>query len=334
LNQNSNKIKFLVIRFSSIGDIVLTTPVIRCLKQQLDNAEIHFVVKTGYTEIVESNPFISKIHVCKESLNRLIRVLKEEKFDYLIDLQNNLKSTIIKSCLGIPSFTVNKINFKKFLMVNFKIDRLPPVHVVDRYMDTLSFFNVKNDNKGLDYFIPGKDEFNQTGLPSSFRKGYIAVLTGASYNTKKLPAEKIAAICNKIEFPVILIGGKNDYAEAEKIMSEATGNIINFAGKIRLNQSASLVRKARLVLSNDTGMMHIAAAFKKKILSFWGNTIPEFGMYPYMPDPASKIMEIKDLRCRPCSKLGYRKCPKNHFKCMNMMDENEAVEWIKENFNT
>jgi ADP-heptose:LPS heptosyltransferase len=315
-----------------MGDIVLTSPVVRCLKNQINGAEVHFLIRPEFIGIVNSNSYIDKVHGNWENLNDLIALLRQEHFDYIIDLQNNFKSGIIKIALGLPSFTLNKLNIKKYLLVNFKIDRLPRVHIVDRYLDNLSYFNVKNDNKGLDYFIPENEVFDKDELPSLFRNGYIAFVIGGTYNTKIFPEEKIIQICNRIEFPVILLGGPDEYNAGENIMTRSRGNVINFAGKTSLNQSASLVRDARIVLTNDTGLMHIAAAFKKKILSFWGNTVPEFGMYPYMADPSSKIMEVKNLKCRPCSKLGYRKCPKEHFMCMEKLDENEAVKWINENY--
>jgi ADP-heptose:LPS heptosyltransferase len=128
------------------------------------------------------------------------------------------------------------------------------------------------------------------------------------------------------------LGGKKEFDEGEKVLSRSKGNVLNYAGKITLNQSASLIRDAKVVLSNDTGLMHIAAAFKKKILSFWGNTIPEFGMYPFNAHAASTQMEILGLKCRPCSKLGYQKCPKKHFKCMKDIDVRVVVDWINGNY--
>ena len=191
---------------------------------------------------------------------------------------------------------------------------------------------MKNDGDGLDYFIPNNKEFKLTDLPANFQKGFVAFVIAGTYSTKKLPVITVSKICNEIEFPVILLGGKNEFDEGEKILSQSKGNVLNFAGKISLNESASLVREANIVLTNDTGLMHIAAAFKKKILSFWGNTVPEFGMFPYQPNPVSKIMEIKNLKCRPCSKLGYQKCPKKHFKCMVDQDVDAVILWVNENF--
>jgi len=165
-----------------------------------------------------------------------------------------------------------------------------------------------------------------------FKNGYVAFVIAGTYFTKKLPSPKVSQICQNIPYPVILLGGKNEYDEGEQVLSQSKGNVLNYAGKISLSQSASLVRDARVVLTNDTGLMHIAAAYKKKILSFWGNTIPEFGMVPYRPGELSEIKQIENLKCRPCSKLGHQKCPKKHFKCMEDLDINQAIEWINMNY--
>ncbi len=326
------KVKFLIIRFSSIGDIVLTSPVVRILKNQVEDAEIHFVTKRKYETLLKSNPNIEKVHVFDYILGEIFQQLKDEKFDYIIDLHNNFRSGRIKRRVKAPSYTVNKLNFQKMLLIRFKINRLPEKHIVDRYLETISFLNIENDGKGLDYFIPEDEAFKNEDLPAPFQKGFVAFVIAGTYYTKRYPIEKVSEICQKIDFPVILLGGKEEFDDGEKILSQSKGNVLNYAGKISLNQSASLVRDAKIVLTNDTGLMHIAASFHKKILSFWGNTVPDFGMVPYLPDSASKIMEVKNLKCRPCSKLGHRKCPKKHFKCMNDIDINKVILWINENF--
>ncbi|MEN8117340.1 MAG: glycosyltransferase family 9 protein [Bacteroidota bacterium] len=326
------KVKFLVIRFSSIGDIVLTSPVVRGLKQQVENAEVHFAVKQKFAGIITSNPNIDKVHFLGENLTDLIAELEKEQFDYIIDLHNNLRSNKVKRRLKIPSFTVKKLNIQKWLLVWLKINKLPDLHIVDRYLDTISVLNATNDNQGLDFFIPEGDEFKWEELPGPFQKGYVAFVISGTYFTKKLPAPKVAEICQNIDFPIILLGGESESEAGELVMSQSKGNVLNYVGKVSLNQSASLVRDANVVLANDTGLMHIAAAFKKKILSFWGNTVPVFGMIPYQPDPVSEKLEVEGLKCRPCSKIGYQKCPRKHFKCMEEIDTNKAIEWIKKNF--
>jgi ADP-heptose:LPS heptosyltransferase len=325
-------VRILVIRFSSIGDIVLTTPVVRCLKNQVPNAEIHFVTKHKYASLANSNPYIDHIHLLKDSLNELIRELSALKFDYIIDLHHNYRSARIRHALGVKSFSVDKLNIQKWLLVRLKINRMPALHMVDRNLATVAALGVKNDGEGLDFFVPSDEEFRISDLPDNFKHGYIAFVIAATWATKKLPIDKIVQICKNIDHPVIILGGKDEFAEGEAILSSLNGNVLNFAGKLTLNQSASIVKNANIVLANDTGLMHIAAAFKKKILVFWGNTVPAFGMVPYQPHPKSAGLEVENLKCRPCSKLGHTRCPKKHFRCMNEINTNKAIDWINQNF--
>lgn len=326
------KVKILIIRFSSIGDIVLTTPVIRGLKEQVEESEIHYLTKPQYAEILSSNPNISKVHLLTEKFTEIIKTLKAEQFDYIIDLHNNLRSRRIQSSMRLMSFTVNKINFKKYLAVRFKqIHKLPALHIVDRYMDTVKIFDVNNDGKGLDYFIPEKDKVDLKEVDKNLTGKFLGLVIGARHNTKKMPAEKLKKFCSYLTMPVVLIGGKEDFKEGEKIINESL-SIINTCGRYSVNKSASVIEQASLIVSHDTGMMHIAAALKKNIISVWGNTIPEFGMYPYFPGNNSEIIEIKGLKCRPCSKIGYDKCPKKHFRCMNDIDEKIIAEKINKYF--
>lgn len=324
------QVKFLIIRFSSIGDIVLTTPVIRCLKQQIEGAEIHFATKKQFASVVANNPYVDKVHILDGKLDELIEKLKQEEFHYIIDLHHNLRSLFVKKKLDAISFSFNKINIRKWLMVTLKINYLPNKHIVDRYMDTCKLFDVTNDNKGLDFFIDPANEVPIQSLPQQFQSGYIALVIGAKHATKQMPDEKIAQLCSKLNKPVILLGGPDDKNKADNII-KAAGNatILNTCGNYNLQQSASLVKQAKVVISHDTGLMHIAAAFKKKIISIWGNTVPEFGMYPYLPGNDSAIFEVK-LRCRPCTKIGFQKCPKGHFKCMNLLDLNAIASKCNE----
>jgi ADP-heptose:LPS heptosyltransferase len=316
--------KILVLRFSSIGDIVLTTPVVRALKQQVPDARVHYATKWNFRSIVETNPYIDRVHYLRENLNELIAELQAEKFDYVVDLHGSLRTRLIKLRLRVPGKSFPKLNFRKWLLVRFKINILPNVHIVDRYLAAASVLGVTNDGQGLDYFIPAQDKVALTTLPPAHQNGYYAFAIGAQHATKRLPIDRMMEVCEKIKGPIILLGGKEDAANADVIaqhfLSRTSGhepqiNIYNACGKYTLNQSASLVKQATAVFSHDTGLMHIAAAFKKKIYSIWGNTVPEFGMYPYQTD--FEVFERPHLYCRPCSKIGYKKCPQGHFKCMN-----------------
>ncbi|MBL7814472.1 MAG: glycosyltransferase family 9 protein [Saprospiraceae bacterium] len=318
-------VKILIIRFSSIGDIVLTTPVIRCLRQQL-GAEIHFLTKKGFKGIVENNPYVERVWTIEKKVTEISTDLQAEKFDYVVDLHKNLRSFQVKRALSTHNVSFNKLNVEKWLMVNFKINRLPDVHIVNRNLATVAPLGIKDDGKGLDYFIPQHDEvlLSTYNIPPQ----YIAFVIGAAHATKRLPTPKIVAMCQHIQQPIVLLGGKDDVQTSRLIESPCSGKVINLCGKLNLNQSASVVKQARMVISHDTGLMHIAAAFGKDIVSVWGNTIPEFGMTPYLPTEGSKIFEIKNLACRPCSKIGFDKCPKEHFRCMEEQDTEGVVEFV------
>lgn len=315
--------KFLIIRFSSIGDIVLTTPVIRCLKKQVAEAEVHYLTKNSFKGIIESNPHVDKLHLLRDDFDETVNELKQEKFDYIIDLHRNLRTLKVKKALGkVPAYSFNKLNIRKWLLTAFKINLMPHVHIVDRYLETLKPFGVKNDGRGLDYFIPEKDVVPDTDIPAAQSLGYIGIVIGAAHNTKKLPLDKLKELCTKIDHPIILLGGAEDREIGNEIASIDPIKIYNSCGKFNLNESADLVRRAKVIVTHDTGLMHIAAAFKKPIISIWGNTVPSFGMSPYFGNTMVKndLFEIKGLYCRPCSKIGYSRCPLGHFKCMRKHD--------------
>ena len=246
--------------------------------------------------------------------------LKSMQYDYVIDLHKNLRTMQVKWALGVKNLSFEKLNFEKWLMVCFKINRLPNTHIVDRYLKTVASLGVKNDGLGLDYFIPKTDEISvaDLGIKPQNTEGviqYIAFVIGAAHKTKRLPVDKIIEICNGIKLPIILLGGKDDMLNSELIVAKSTSNVYDFCGKLNLNQSASVVKQAHKVITHDTGLMHIAAAFHKDIITIWGNTIPEFGMTAYTENVEN--FEVKGLPCRPCSKIGHHECPKGHFKCMN-----------------
>lgn len=346
--------KILILRFSSIGDIVLTTPVIRSLKMQFSSVnkeelELHYATKSSFETVLKHNPYIDKIHLLQknQSLSDFISLLKKENFDIIIDLHKNLRTSIIKFRLNAKSYTFEKLNLEKWIYVNLKKNKMPNRHIVERYMDTIKPLGItldndekqSNDHKknkevtGLDYFLGTEDHFELNWLPESHQKGYIAFAIGGAHNTKKLPLKRMIELCDKINKPIVLLGGKEDSENGQAIFDffekdrdtyesqeaiEKLGKktrIFDACGKITLGQSASLLKQSTVVFSHDTGLMHIAAAFKKKIYSIWGNTTPSFGMYPYKTQFV--VFENNTISCRPCSKIGFKTCPKGHFKCMN-----------------
>lgn len=188
--------KFLIIRFSSIGDIVLTTPVIRCLKKQVPDAELHFLVKESFRSVIANNPYIQKIQVLAHSWELMMHNLKLEEYDYIIDLHHNLRTLKVKRGLGKKSVSFNKLNTQKYIYANLKWNIMPNVHIVDRYLKTVESFGVKNDGAGLDYFVAPAEEVKQKDIPASHHAGYIGIVIGAAHNTKKYPVHKLRSCAN------------------------------------------------------------------------------------------------------------------------------------------
>lgn len=322
--------KILVIRFSSIGDIVLTSPIVRCIKQQMPQAEVHYLTKKAFLPVAQAMGHIDKIYSIESEIKEVLEDLKSEGYDFIVDLHHNIRTMQVKSALKKKSAAFPKLNIEKWLMVNLHINRLPNVHIVDRYFETVKSLGIKNDEKGLEYHIPNEEEISINTLPASHHNGYIGFVIGANHYTKQLPVGKIISLCTQIDMPIVLLGGKKDEEKAKQIAEALGDKIYNACGKYSIHGSASLVRQAQKIITHDTGLMHIAAAFKKDIISVWGNTVPEFGMYPYMPGGNSHIVEVKGLSCRPCSKIGYKACPKKHFKCMGQIDEVSIIKFLKE----
>jgi heptosyltransferase-2 len=311
--------KILIIRFSSMGDIIYTTPVVRCLKTQLPDAEVHFLTKPAFKYIYDSNPYVDKLLLLKPALSETIRDIKSEHYDYIIDLHNNLRTSLIKLRTGIKSSAYKKQPIRKWLSLKLHLKLVKPIHLVERYMKAVKFLGVKNDGKPIDYYVKSQHDLQKL-LPASHQDGYVAFVIGATHFTKRMPNEKIISICREINHPVVLLGGEDVKANGMEIAHATGAKVYNACGITSLDESVFIVSKAQKVLGFDTGLTHIAEAFDVPIGSIWGGTVPELlGVQPYMVKNA-KVIGI-DLYCRPCSKFGLEKCPLGHFKCMKDIPE-------------
>jgi len=319
--------KVLVVRFSSIGDIVLTSPILRALKLQLD-AEVHFITKDKFRSVVAKNSRIDKIYTFKKEITEITSDLKKEQYDYIIDLHKNLRSKRLILTLGVKSISFDKINIEKWLRVHTRVNYLPKVHLVDRYFAGLKKLNIRDDGEGLEYFHGIKESDLVRIIP---RGKYIAIVLGATYYTKRIPKDKIVFIVENAALPCVLLGG-NDVKELAKELTTLAPNAINMVGVISLNESAAMVKHSQFTITGDTGLMHIAAAFKVPTMVFWGSTAHDLGMYPYygnLHNVTSIDIVNKEINCSPCSKIGKDVCPKGHFKCMLDLKDDVILEGLK-----
>ena len=326
------ELKVLVIRFSSIGDIVLTFHALRCLREKHPTAEVHFLTKSTYKDLLLASTFHDKTLFFEGDLKQTKRAIRKENYSHIIDLHNNLRTRLLTIGIrGVHLIRFNKLNWEKWLFTRLKKNKLPNKHLVERYIDAFSELGVLNDSKNTLFFVPNefKIELNQYELAEN---PFLAIAMGAQYSTKKFPVSSLIKVLESYDLPIVLLGGEAENEDGQKIQEAfPQKKIYNLCGELSLLASASILSQAKTVLTNDTGLMHIAAMFDVPIVSVWGNTVPAFGMYPYRPEKEGtvKIHEVVGLNCRPCSKIGYQECPKGHFNCMEKQDVSAIAADIK-----
>ena len=328
--------KILVIRFSSIGDIVLCSGAIRCIKKTYPEAEIHWATKAKFQSIMEVSPYIDKIFTMENSVNEIVEKTNQHKYNFVIDLHKNIRSRRLTISTKSKVINFDKKNLSKYLKVRFKSKRIVISHLADRYFDALITINVQDDGQGLDFFI--NELYISVDMLYFANHPYVVLAIGGSKFTKKLPYDKLLEVCEGIDCKIIVLGDKNDNLVGEKLNNSFPTKVINLCGQTNLHQSAWYVKHAKCVVTHDTGIMHIAAAFKKQIASIWGSSTPDFGMYPYFGyanqniESLSKQFIVENLGCQPCSKIGYDSCPKKHFNCMNMQNTEQIVNFVNNVF--
>jgi heptosyltransferase-2 len=323
--------RILIIRLSSLGDILLTTPLIRAIKTQFPKIKIDFLTRTEYQDTIKLNPYLEKIHLYQREENSnqlLILELQKNKYDLVLDLQNNLRSKRVVSSLKIPVQKFGKRNLSKFLLVNFKINTLKEAPQIPiRYSYTIK--NLRLDEQGLD-LITDKS-------PSSAiieKDKLIGFCPGARHFTKRWPEEYFIELGNKLSqngFTVVLFGGRIDKDNCSQLANNIPASI-NLSNDDDLLQTVADMKFCRTVVCNDSGLMHTASAVGTKVIAILGSTVKEFGFAPY--NCSNLILENNSLTCRPCSHIGKSDCPKKHFECMKSIKPEFVFEKITEILNT
>lgn len=321
---SSNPKRILIVRFSSIGDIVLTFPVVAAIKSLFPDCKIDYVTKKNFKVLLEGCPAIDDVFLLDDSLQALRRKINLAQYDAILDLHNNLRTRLLFGFHWKRIFRFPKNNLEKWLLTTFKIFPKQRKHVVERYLSTLS--NLISDwpitTATHPYSIPTAAQFDIQGRFNLAPKSYVAIAIGAQFATKRLPTDMLIDLVKKIDGPVLLLGGKQDQAASNAILDACKGQkVVSAVGLTDIHESAWLVKNARALVTHDTGLMHIGASFDVPLHIIWGNTIRDFGMYPYRLEQEEVFQyEVTGLSCRPCSKIGHQICPKGHFSCMRKHD--------------
>ncbi len=313
--------KILVIRLSSIGDIVLTTPLLRSLQSAWPDARIDYCTKAPFVSLLAENPRLSAIST--------LEAPPTDAYDLVVDLQNNLRShAIVRSLRSEHLVHYRKANWKKWLLVQCKINLYGPYRsVVDRYRDALKVFALSGDSLGCELYPSSSERAFASTVVDGNRKT-LALCFGAKHFTKRYPPRSFAVLLtlllSEMQLQVLLLGGKEDAPQASEIMEALPAAfqpmVLNLAGSCSLMQSAAILERSDAILCNDTGLMHIASAFGKKLFLLFGSSSASFG---FLPSHAPyDLFQVEGLRCRPCSHIGRDRCPKGHFRCMNDLSQN------------
>ncbi len=339
--------KTLVIRFSSIGDIVLASPLVRVLRTRFPSSQIDFVVRNEYSELIRYNPNLNHIFEFDaqggfQELRRLKEIIRREKYDLIIDIHNSLRSRYIRSFSGAKKVVViNKRIFARTMLVRLKKNYYQDiVSVADRYIEPMEIYGVENDAHGLEIFIPDETMHKVSGKVSSLKLPIYEKVVGfcpsAKHATKRWPEERFIEagirLVRELKAKIILFGGKNDTVLcttiANGINKKTEGEYaIEYNGQFSLLETAAAMQFCDVIVTNDSGLMHIAAAMKKKVVAIFGSSVREFGFFPVGTE--NIVIERKGLYCRPCSHIGRSNCPEGHFRCMNEIHINDVVDSIK-----
>lgn len=292
--------KVLVIRFSSIGDVVLTSPVVRVLKNK--GFHVSVITKKGFRVLWQENPFVDDLILVEDFSSEILSLLKEKQFDVVVDLHNNSWAKKIKSNLGVDNYTLSKSNINKALLVWTKMKVFGVTHIVSRYLDTIKPLVGEIDVDGLDFFEAKPSE---TILPILKTK-YAVFVIGGQHKGKMMTEARMIEFCKEFKYKLLLLGGPEDKVIGDNVAHKSGDLIVNYAGKLSLMDSVNILKHAHFVISHDTGLMHIASAYKRNIISLWGATSPELGFSPYKPGMHSVVLEEPHI-LRPTSKLGKQR---------------------------
>ena len=340
--------KTLILRLSSIGDIILSSPLLRVFRKSVGNsARVDFVVRKEYAELVQFSHHLSIVHEYDvnsgyKGLQELGKLLRAEQYDLVIDIHDSIRTKYLRSvCKAKNVLVMDKRKLERWLMVNLKRNAYTDdLSVADRYIETVEELGVKNDGKGLEIFIPDSTLFEISGKMAKLRlnqfEKVIGICPGSKHFTKRWQKEKFAEVAVRaaLEFKgkVLLFGGKEESEDCTFVAEEVRRrvgeqSVSNFAGEFTLLETAAAMEFCDVVVTNDSGLMHLAAAKQRKVVSVFGSTVKEFGFAPYGTEAV--VIENNTLDCRPCTHIGRKECPKGHFKCMVDVSAEEVLTAVQ-----
>ncbi len=339
--------KILIIRLSSLGDVLLASPLLRQLREKFPTAQIDFLTRPEYSDLFRYNPHLTRVLLFDTThsfgyLWHWRARIGREGYDTILDIHNSLRSNILTRVPGFRTriYRIRKNQWIRFLLVRFKINLYLKFHrrilpVWEKYMRTAFSLGVRDADGHLELFLSPESEktavefFNH--LPGAGWE--IAVAPGARHFTKRWPeeffSETITYLFREHGWRSLLLGSAAEVSTIENILARVPdGAAISVAGKFSILESAALIRRCRVLVSNDSGLMHVGNALGIPMVAIFGSTVRELGFYPERS--AITILENAGLYCRPCSHIGRNECPEGHLRCLREIPPKLVVDAIRE----
>ena len=340
--------KILIVQTAFIGDVILTIPLARAIAKRIPAAEIHFLTIPSSRELIETLPYIQRLWIFDKrgdhsgifQLVRYARKIRAEKFDLALIPHRSIRTALLIFLSGISK----RIGFNRssgsFLFTK-QVLYPSELHEIERNLSLLKAVDLFPEFIPLPEIRSTDSEHHEVSAWLQKNnlgpdKSFICMAPGSIWPTKRWPTEHWGELIHKFKektIPTVLIGSQQDQKLAPDIMKYSGPDTINAMGQFSIRKSAEIIRRASLLISNDSAPTHMGVAVETPVLTLFGSTVPMFGFYPY--GEKNRIAEVTDLDCRPCTDHGKLKCPLGHFKCLQDLNPNDvfqiAIEMINEN---
>lgn len=331
----------LVLRLSSIGDIILTTPFLRALRRRFPDCTVQYAVRREFSELLRYNPHIDRLITVditegRNVLRGLNLALTRERFDAVFDLHNNFRTRVLRNGVARRLHTMDKRAWRRLLLVTAHVNFYQTVvPVAERYIETGREYGLRPDAGPPEIHFPedvrGSARLRLRAAGWRTDTPLVGMCPGAKHFTKRWPAERwteLARLLFARGYHVALLGSDAERDTAEEIRAVDPSRVHDCTGRLSLLETAAAMTFCRALFTNDSGLMHMGTAAGRPVVAVFGSTVREFGFFPY--NTPSAVLEVDGLRCRPCTHIGRADCHRRHLGCLRLITAGDAIAAFEE----
>jgi len=326
--------RILAIRFSSIGDILLTTPLLRAVRARYPEAHLAFLTKEPFAPLLADNPRLNDLMTlgAGESLTHLADRIRARQYTHVLDLHGSLRTRGLRLLVRARWSGYRNHRLAREILIRGKRNVYPrDIPVPERYFDAVRKLDVRPDGEPPEFYLDDKARAEaRAWLGSGLGDAapLVAVAPGAAHLTKRWPVEYWQDLVGRItarDFNVVVVGGPDDRAVAGEVARAGGTRAVNAAGSFGLQGTGAIIASSRLLVSGDTGVMHMATGVNTPVIALFGPTVRAFGFFPYSREAV--VLE-RDLDCRPCTAWGTERCPLGHHRCLRDIAATEVEDVV------